>query len=125
MLNRMKNDGWITLELMTAATLLIMVMGALAFSIRDTGKYNKLQLTKQRCVSDGQAQLDSIAMTGKEIDTDRFERLWSGITYQVAKTPGKNQWENLKLVTVTTSGKSNGRQVNIELSRYMPGKGEY
>ena len=84
-------------------------------------RFNKLQLVKQQCLAAGQAQLDSIAATGKPIGQENFERLWPKVQVVIDEKPGSGEWEGLKLVSVITKARSlnKSRDVKIELSRYV------
>lgn len=119
MLKVQKNSGWITAEVIAFVALIIIIGGALAVSLKDTARFNKLQLVKQQCIAAASAQLDSITATDKPIEEARFDRLWPAVTFEIERTPGKGDFEQLEMVTVTAAAKAGKRQVNINLSRYL------
>ncbi len=112
-------SGWILIELVVAVGILAIVLTALAQIQYQLTKLNALQWTRTRCVTAGQGQLDSIAATGSPIAEDEVERLWPGITVQVQRSPGQGDWQGLTLLSVTASGQTKGKEVKVELARYI------
>ena len=116
-------------ELIVALSVLGILLAGLAFSLTGFAKFNRYQLIRQQCVSAAQAQLDSIAATGRTIPDEDVSRLWPGLTVAVKQTPGEGQWQGTQRVEVTASGKSSRKEVSIQLSRYIlreksPGEGK-
>ncbi len=106
-------------ELIVALTLLGILLALLSVSLGSFRSFNHYQLTRQRCISAAQAQLDSLATTNRQIREDDFERLWPKMIVAIEKTPGTGQWQGLTLLKVKTQSKSYSRDVKIELSRYV------
>jgi hypothetical protein len=119
-----KNGGWITMEVVTALSVLVVIMACLSLAAETFGKFNAVQLRKQQCQSAAYAQLDSIVVTGEEIDKADLERLWEGIEVTVDEEAGEGIWEGLRLVKVTASGTAKKRRVEVELRRYLAANGE-
>ncbi len=119
MLNRQKNSGWITAEVIAFVALLIVISGALAVSLKDTARFNKLQLVKQQCIAAASAQIDSITVTGRPIEAEHFKRLWPNVTFKIQMSPGKGDFEQLEMLTVSAIARAGKRQVNIDMSRYL------
>ena len=119
MLNRQKNSGWITAEVIAFVALLIVISAALAVSLKDTARFNKLQLVKQQCIAAASAQIDSITATGRPIEGEHFKRLWPNVTFKIERSPGKGDFEQLEMLTVIAIARAGKRQVNINMSRYI------
>ena len=117
-----KYDGFLLPELAISVSLLGVLLTLLAVSLNSFRRFNHYQLVRQRCVSAAQAQLDSIAVTGKAIDEEDFKRLWPKLSVSIQKSAGSGQWEGLKLIQVKAKAKSFNRDVKVELSRYILGE---
>jgi type II secretory pathway pseudopilin PulG len=121
--------GFLMTEIVVALAVLGMLLAGLGVSLAGFAGFNRYQLTRQRCIAAAQAQIESIAATGRPIADQDFTRLWPGLTISVQETPGEGQWQGLALVEVTASGKSHRKNVEIQLTRYMrrdtpPGEGK-
>ena len=114
-----KYRGFLLTELVVSLVVLGIILTCLALSLNGFRKFNHYQLVRQRCISAAQAELDSIAVTGREISEEDFKRLWPRLSISVEKTDGTGQWEGLKLVSVKTKAKSFNNHVEVELSRYI------
>ncbi|MHC4067966.1 MAG: type II secretion system protein [Planctomycetota bacterium] len=114
-----KYRGFLFAELVVSLTILGVILAGLAMSLDGIRRLNDYQLVRQRCVSAAQAELDSIAITGKAIDESDFERLWPKMTVSIEQSQGAGQWEGMQLVRVTTSAESSKNKVEIRLSRYF------
>ena len=88
-------------------------------SLYGFAKFNRYQLVRQQCIAAAQAELDSIASTGKPISDEDFERLWPKLGVSITKSPGAGQWQGTEFVEVTTNGKSFRTEVKIQLARYI------
>ena len=117
--NRCPRGGWILIELVVAVGILGILLTALGQIQYQLTKLNALQWTKARCVTAGQGQLDSIAATGSPIAKDELERLWPGIKLQIQRSPGQGDWQGLTLLSVTAIGQTKGKEVKVELARYI------
>ena len=111
--------GFLLTELIVAMSVVGLLLVGLAFSLTGFAKFNRYQLVRQQCIAAAQAQLDSIAATGRPIGDEDFSRLWPGLTVAVKQTPGEGQWQGTRRVEVTASGKSSRKEVSIKLSRYV------
>ena len=117
-----KHCGFLLTELIVAMSVLGMLLAGLAFSLTGFAKFNRYQLVRQQCIAAAQAQLDSIAATGRPIADEDLSRLWPGLAVAIRQTPGEGQWQGMQSIEVTTSGKSARKQVSIRLSRYILGE---
>ena len=116
-----KYKGFLFAELIISLTILGIILAGLAMSLDGIRRLNDYQLVRQRCVSAAQAELESIAITGKAIDENNFKRLWPKMSVSIEKSQGTGQWEGMQLVQVTTSAESPKNKVEIRLSRYFEG----
>lgn len=115
-----KSGGFLTVELIFAFTLLGIILVGLAVSLYGFGKFNRYQLVRQQCTSAAQAQLDSIAATGKPIPDEDLERLWPRLSVSIEESAGTGQWQGMKFVEVTASGVGlREKEVRVRLSRYI------
>jgi type II secretory pathway pseudopilin PulG len=109
--------------MMTELIISMAVLGTLfvlfAISLDGFKRLNNYQLVRQRCVSAGQAELDSIAATGSALDGNDLERLWPGMSIRIDELQGMGQWKDLKLITVTAQAMSFNKKVEVRLSRYF------
>ncbi len=107
------------MELAIGIPVLVIILVGLGLTLNKLARFNHNQLTRQRCIAAAQATLDSIGATGKEISDDELERLWPKIDISVKQSDGKGQWQGLKLVEVTATGKSYSLDVKIQMARYI------
>ncbi len=114
-----KYRGFLLTELIVALSVLGMLLAGLAMSLHGFAKFNRYQLTRQHCIAAAQAELDSIAATGRPIRDEDFSRLWPRLSVSVKETPGTGQWQGMTLVEVTASAKSYRKDVEIQLARYI------
>ena len=117
--SRNLRGGWIMIELVVAMGILGILMMSLGQIQYQLTKFNDLQWTRMRCVTAGQGQLDSIAATGSPIGDKDMERLWPGIQVQSERSPGQGDWQGLTLLSVRAIGKFQGKDVKVELARYI------
>jgi len=117
-----KYRGFLLTEFVCSLVVLGIILGCLALSLNGFRKFNHYQLVRQRCISAAQAELDSIAVTGREISAEDFKRLWPRLSVSVEKKDGTGQWEGLELVSVKAKAKSFNNDVEVELSRYISTK---
>lgn len=115
-MNRTRQHGFLTAELLTGTALLGVIIVGLAVILNGFAKSNHYQWSRQRCTAAAQAQLDSITATGAPVDPQELQRLWPNVTVAVERTPAGAPWDGLELVQVTATT----RQVTIRLARYMP-----
>lgn len=116
-----KYGGFLFAEIVVALAILGLLLGSLAMSLNVFTKANRYQLVKQRCIAAGQAQLESLTVTGRAVAEEDFKRLWPRLGTSIESSDGIGQWEGMKLVEVTATGSSFGRQVQVKLSRYVSG----
>jgi type II secretory pathway pseudopilin PulG len=117
--NNKKNDGFLLTEMTVALTVTGILLVGFALALHSFATFNRYQLVRQRCIAAAQAELDSIAVTGKPIAAEDFKRLWPMLSVSIKKSVGTGQWEGMKLVEVTTRGKSFRNEVKVRLSRYI------
>ena len=113
------HGGWILIEMMTALVILGILMFGMLKTQQQIQKFNAVQLARTRCIAAAQAELDSIAATGRGITDSQRARLWPGIRLELEQSPGQCQWTGLRLLRVTAVGKAKGPQVTVELARYV------
>ena len=114
-----KYSGFLMTEIIVALTVLGLLLAGLGVSLAGFGQFNRYQLTRQQCIAAAQAQIESLAATGRTIPEQDFARLWPGLTVSVQEKPGEGQWQGLTLIEVTASDKSRRKIVEIRLSRYV------
>jgi len=114
-----KCGGFLLTEIIVGLSILGILLAGLAMSLYGFAKFNRYQLVRQQCIAAAQAELDSIASTGKPISDEDFERLWPKLSVSIKKSPGAGQWQGTELVEVTTNGKSFRTEVKIHLARYI------
>ena len=114
-----KYGGFLLIEILTASAILGIILVSLALSLDGFAKFNRYQMVRQRCIAAAQAQLDSLTVTGRPIPDEDVRRLWPKLSVTIEKSEGTGQWEGMKLVEVTTSGRSFYKQVKVKLSRYI------
>jgi len=112
-------DGFLLTEMTVALTVTGILLVGFALSLHAFATFNRYQLVRQRCIAAAQAELDSIAVTGKPVPSEDFKRLWPMLSVSIKKSAGTGQWEGMKLVEVTTKGKSFRSEVKVRLSRYI------
>lgn len=117
-----KYGGFLFTDLVVGLAVLGILLTGLALSLHGFAKFNHYQLLRQRCIAAAQAELDSIAITGRPIRDEALERLWPKVSVSIQQSEGAGQWEGMKLVKVTASGKSFRKQVKVQLSRYILGE---
>jgi type II secretory pathway pseudopilin PulG len=114
-----KYHGFMLMEIIVAIALLAVLITAFALSLSGFARFNRFQLVRQQCVSAAQAELDSIAATGRPITDEDMKRLWPKLDVAIEQSDGTGQWQGLKFVEVQVNGMSFNRQVKIRLSRYI------
>ena len=119
-----KYSGFLLMELTVSLTIVGILLVGLALSLDGFRRFNRYQLVRQRCTAAAQAQLDSIAVTGKPIPDEDFKRLWPKLSISINKADGTSQWVGMKLIEVTTRGKSFNKEVKVQLCRYILGEKE-
>ena len=116
-------EGFLLTELTVSMTILGILVAGLALSLHGFAKFNRYQLVRQQCIAAAQAELESIAATGRPIPDEDFARLWSNLSVSIEKSPGTGQWLQMELVEVTAVGKSFRKEGKIQLSRYFSADG--
>ncbi|MBN2377421.1 MAG: type II secretion system protein [Sedimentisphaerales bacterium] len=114
-----QNSGWILTETIVALAVILLLVTALLTSLREFGRFNHYQLVRYRCVNAAQAQLDSIAATGSALTSDQIQKLWPDIDITINKSPGSGCWQGFTLVTAHAHSTAIGRNIQIELSKYL------
>lgn len=116
-----KYGGFFITEIVVALSILAILLVGLALSLYGFAKFNRYQLIRQQCISAAQAELDSITITGKPIPDGDFKRLWPKLGVNIKRSAGTGQWQGMKLVEVTATGKSFNKEVKVQLARYILG----
>ena len=118
-----KQKGLLSVELVVAISVLATVIGVLVALGHSFGILNNKLWAKHICRNAGQAQMDSIAVTGTPIDNAVFNKLWPGVTCQLKTSDGSGQWQGLQKIDLTLSKKVKQKDVQVQLTRYFPEKG--
>ncbi|MFC1738112.1 type II secretion system protein [Planctomycetota bacterium] len=118
-----KNGGFLFVELIVSLSIIGLILACLGTSLIGFGRFNHYQLTRQHCTAAAHAQLDSMAVSGKQIDENDFNRLWPKVDVSIEVQDGTDQWQGLKLIKVKSKANSFNRVVKVELSRYLPAEG--
>lgn len=114
-----RSGGFIFAEIAVGLTVMAMLLAGVAFSLNGIAKFNHYQLVRQKCIAAAQAELDSLTATGRPIEDEDFKRIWPQLSVSIEQSTGQGQWQGIRLVKVTTSGRYLRKQVIIELSRYI------
>jgi prepilin-type N-terminal cleavage/methylation domain-containing protein len=114
-----KHRGFLLIEIIVAISLLGVLILAFTLSLNGFARFNRVQLVKQQCTAAAQAQFDSMAITGKPIPDEDFQRLWPKLNVSIKQTDGTGQWQGLNLVEVEASGMAFSQPVQVSLFRYM------
>ena len=82
-MSKYRYNGFLLAELVISMTVLMVILACMALGMRTFVSFNRYQLARQECISAAQAQLDSIAATGKPISDEDSKRLWPRITIKI------------------------------------------
>lgn len=116
-----KYAGFFSTEIAVALAILGILLAGLALSLSGLVKFNRYQLVRQRCIAAAEAQLDSIAAVDREIGDEDFKRLWPELSVSIQQQPATGRWEGMKLVKVETGANFFGKEVKVQLCRYILG----
>jgi type II secretory pathway pseudopilin PulG len=116
---RVRYSGFLLAELMVATALLGLIITGMAVSMNGFSLVNDCQWTRQRCTAAAQAQLDSLAATGRLIESQEIKRLWPGVDVSVDKSAPAAPWDGLDLVQVTAIAQAGPRKITVHLARYL------
>jgi type II secretory pathway pseudopilin PulG len=97
---------------------------AFTFPLNGFTRFNRVQLVRQQCTAAAQAQLDSIATTGKPIPDEDFKQLWPKLSVSIKQSDGTGQWQGLNLLEVEATGMGFSQPVKVRLSRYIAAKSQ-
>jgi type II secretory pathway pseudopilin PulG len=117
-----KHKGFLLTEIIVSIAVLGILILAFTLSLNGFARFNRVQLVRQQCTAAAQAQLDSIAATGKPIPDEDLKRLWPKLSVSIKQSNGTGQWQGLNLLEVEASGMGFSQPVKIRLSRYMATK---
>ena len=115
-----KHKGMLSVELVVAVSVLATIIGVLVALGNSFGKLNNDLWARHICHNAGQAQMDTIAATGKPIEAGTFEKLWPGVTCSIERSDGSDHWHRLQRIDLTLSKKVKQKDVQIQLTRYLP-----
>lgn len=115
-----KYKGMLSVEFVVAISVLAIIISVLAALSISFGKLNHYLWAKHICYNAGQAQMDSIASTGKQIDDEVFEKLWPGVSCRLEISDGQGPWQGLKRIDLTLDKKIKRKTVQVHLARYFP-----
>lgn len=115
-----KYNGMLSIELVVAISVLATIISVLVTLNLSFAKLNNHLWAKHICCNAGQAQIDAIAITGKPIEEEVFEKLWPGVVYQLETSDASGQWQGLQRINLTLSKKVKQKDVTVQLTRYLP-----
>ena len=115
----MKKQGFTIAEMVISVMLIGIILFIMTKVLYEFGQFNRNMITKQRCISAAQAQLDSISATGRLLESNDIQRLWPDIEVAINKTQGTSQWQSLILIEATATGHIREKSVQVTLSRYF------
>jgi hypothetical protein len=116
---RRRNNGWLTVEIITSIGVLSIVFFGFIKTMSATGRLNRLLLARQQCTAAAQAQLDCIEATGEKLSSEDIARLWPGLEVAIEESAGKDDWKGLRLIKVTATNKSLHKEIKVQLCRYF------
>jgi hypothetical protein len=76
-----------------AISILGMLVGAGAYVSHHVGQFNRHELARRRCLAAAEAQIDSIAETGKPLPAAEVKRLWPKVKFIADRRPARGAWE--------------------------------
>lgn len=114
-----RDGGWMLVEIVVSLAVLGILVTTLAVAQSAAGRFNKNILSRRRCLSAGQAQLDSIVATGGPIAEADLKRLWPGVRVELRKEPGKGDWAGLTRFEVTATAAAGEKNIKVTLCRYV------
>jgi type II secretory pathway pseudopilin PulG len=117
-LRTQRGRGFMLAELIVALSILGILMAGLAVTLQGVGRFNRLLWCRQQCLAAAQAQLDSVAATGRTLDPNTVAVLWPRLKTETEVRPGQGLWQGLALVKVTASVPTGRHVVRVTLSRY-------
>jgi type II secretory pathway pseudopilin PulG len=112
-------SGWLLVELLAGLSILTVLLAGLAVSQASLARFNAWQLARQRCLAAADAEMESLAATGKPLPQDKLDRLWPEVQITVSRQDGVGDWAGLTLVKIVVAAESKGRPVRVELARYV------
>ena len=115
--------GFMLAELIVALSILGLLMAGVAVTLYGVGRFNRLLWCRQQCQAAAQAQLDSLAATGRTLDPNAVSALWPRLKTETEVRPGRGLWQGLDLVKVTASVPTGNHVVRVTLSRYEETRG--
>ena len=114
-----QSGGWMMMELVVVIAVLGILLSTLALTLHAFEKFNHYQLARRHCILAAQVQLESITAIGRPIDPVDAQRLWPQVNITLERVPGQGQWRGLTLVTANAQTQSRGKDIQIQLSRYI------
>lgn len=121
-MKRSRYQGILSIEMITAISLLAIFIGVIAALGNTFGKLNRHLWLRHTCIAAGQAQLDSVLVTGQPIDQARFSELWPDVLCSISRKDGEGQWLGLQRVEVHVSAANNA--VSMQFSQYITKQNE-
>jgi type II secretory pathway pseudopilin PulG len=118
-----RNGGWIMVEMMVSVGLLAMLIWTVTEIQADAARVNHQNFAKQHCLAAAEAALDWVAATGRDMPQQDARRLWPKVALETERREGEGQWTGLELVKVVAIGQSKGREIRVELARYVAKRG--
>ena len=109
---------------LTIAIGLLVGLGICATTfLHRSGQLNGHLHGQMRCLAAAEAQLDSLATRREPLAVGVVERFWPGVAVTVDQEPGRGDWAGLTRLHVEATTTVNGRDVAVQLARYVPPTG--
>ena len=94
--------------------------------MEQTGAANRRLLARQNCIAAAEAQLDSLAATGRPLPKGQAAELWPAVTFTIQREAGEGRWKGMDLLTVTAAAEVDpvadagaAAPVRVRLTRYV------
>ena len=120
-MERKRQTAFTLVELLLGIALMGLLLTSLGPLWHSMRQVNDREMARQRCLAAAASELDSLARTGREIEPDQARRLWPNVRLESARSAGQGDWAGLTLLKVTARSDSHGREVRVDLARYVEG----
>lgn len=122
--NRTKQAGSLSIEMIVAIGIMAVFFTVIGRFGNTFNKVDENQWARHTLNNAGQAQMDSIVVTGKPINEAAFQRLWPNVECRVDVSEGRGQWQGLQKVQLHLSTQSRQQPIETSLTAYLPASKE-
>lgn len=110
---------FLLLEACGASLLLAGVLALFALAMLQFVKNNDILLARQKCILAAEAAINEIR-AGHEIVSDKFSSRFGGMTFNVHREPGSDQWQGFTLITVEVCSQPKyEKTIQVRLKGYV------